>query len=284
MSLIVISGVSGFIGSHLEKHLVSQGHEVVGLSRLPPSNQQKWIDATQGSDEVIEQIVNLKPTCIFHLAAHNSTSRSGSDITQILEAGLWLGALMLEASNQINARFVSSGTYWENIGGKDFRPGNLYAASKKSLRDLVEFYSYFESLQFTELVLYDTYGSKDSRSKLIPYLLSCSLSRSQAKLTHPEKLINITHIDDVTEAFVKSIDSSVEAGRYALYSPNFLKLKQVVELVQEITAREIAVEWSMEESLLDMFEPWHVAPKLPDWDPSVTLFDGLSEAWNATKI
>jgi nucleoside-diphosphate-sugar epimerase len=201
-----------------------------------------------------------------------------------MEASLWLGALMLEASNQTRARFISSGTYWENIGGKEFRPGNLYAASKKSLRDLAEFYSYFESLEFSELVLYDTYGSEDSRNKLIPYLLSSLMSGSQAKLTHPEKLINLTHVDDVTKAFIQNIDGSLTAGRYAVCSPNFLQLKHVVELVKEISGRELGVEWSNETSHLDMFEPWYVAPRLPDWNPSITLRAGLSEAWEATTL
>ncbi|MEM6431622.1 MAG: NAD(P)-dependent oxidoreductase, partial [Deinococcota bacterium] len=37
---LLVTGASGFVGSHLVRHLVDTGHEVIALARSTPGSEQ----------------------------------------------------------------------------------------------------------------------------------------------------------------------------------------------------------------------------------------------------
>lgn len=79
MSKVLISGATGFIGSHLTRRLVKEGHNVAIIKR---KNSNIWRIKNllpkvvsydiklQDTDGVIKAVADFKPTIIFHLATH----------------------------------------------------------------------------------------------------------------------------------------------------------------------------------------------------------------------
>src|SRR5688572_13033336 len=93
MSNILITGAAGFIGSHLVKYCLEQGHDVLGIDKQTPDTRHLRLqidksvdyqleifdlaigrDAHQGYLESI--FSDFKPDVCYHLAAYASEGRS----------------------------------------------------------------------------------------------------------------------------------------------------------------------------------------------------------------
>ncbi len=74
----LITGIGGFVGPHLAKHLLENGHEVIGLERNPRKIDGCKVFACDILDgkKVDEIIGKSKPDFVFHLAAVTSVSES----------------------------------------------------------------------------------------------------------------------------------------------------------------------------------------------------------------
>src|SRR5216683_1790200 len=76
---ILVTGASGFIGSHLCRRLYRDGTEVHALSRAKHSSDSNglyWWQMDLAEIEAIRGLLRtIKPDVIFHLASHNVGAR-----------------------------------------------------------------------------------------------------------------------------------------------------------------------------------------------------------------
>ena len=80
MSKILLTGVTGFVGSHMAEYLLSEGHDVYGGARwrAPIDNVRPFLHLIHMTDidirdstSIINMIRSIKPEYIFHLAAQS---------------------------------------------------------------------------------------------------------------------------------------------------------------------------------------------------------------------
>jgi len=80
MSKILITGATGFIGSHLTEHLVEEGFDVVAFDRYNPNNNWGWLEQSSVKNDVevilgdirdFDSVNKAMQGCdaVFHLAA-----------------------------------------------------------------------------------------------------------------------------------------------------------------------------------------------------------------------
>ncbi len=81
----LITGVAGFAGRHLARHLHAAGDAVVGLVRssAPPSADLSGTQLVQGDlldrERIHEIVRSVRPDAVYHLAAQSSSSQSLAD-------------------------------------------------------------------------------------------------------------------------------------------------------------------------------------------------------------
>jgi len=118
---ILITGISGFVGSHLAEYLLSQGHEVYGIVR--------WRSKTENIDHIKEQLHLLnadirdgyslraafqeaKPDVIYSLAAQSFVKESWNSPLETLSTNILGTCNVLEAvrSDCFDATVVVAGS------------------------------------------------------------------------------------------------------------------------------------------------------------------------------
>src|SRR5699024_5469428 len=184
MKKIIITGAAGFIGSHLSKRLIKEGHEVIGIDNLndyyDPNLKKDRLKEIgnknftfvetdlENLEKVTETFKTYKPQIVINLAAqagvryrlknpHAYINSNVVGFTNILEA-----CRHNEVEHLIYAS--SSSVYGANTS-KPFattdnidHPLSLYAATKKSNELFAHTYSHLYGLPTTGLRFFTVYG------------------------------------------------------------------------------------------------------------------------------
>jgi nucleoside-diphosphate-sugar epimerase len=285
---LLITGGSGFVGSRFIE-LMNSTHNLVCLDREPAKKAifQQGPSVTRlpypsDPDQLIALVTGLKPSAIVHLAADYQTEPSGASIRNGLGVNIVIPSLLLEAASYVKAKFLFAGTYWSQDTKEGKATATLYAAHKAAFAQVAEFYGTERGVAAREAVLYDVYGPRDPRPKLVPYLLRCATEGRTATLREPDSLVDLVFVDDVV-AGLQEILGNARAGfeSFALRTGATCSVMEVVDAVREVTDHSLAVEWTGERVKHRMLAGRSSRPSPSGWAPKTTLSDGLDECWRA---
>jgi len=165
---ILITGASGFLGSHLTQRFVDEGFTVIILKKSSLNNQR--INHLQ--DKIIsydiDKIDLSTPFCENSIDAviHTATlyGRSNEKSAELIEVNLLLPLKVLELA-------VSSGTkIFINTDTVLNKNTNNYSLSKTQFLEWLKFLKY--DIRIFNLKLEHIYGDRDDFSKFIPYIIN----------------------------------------------------------------------------------------------------------------
>tara|TARA_B100001029_G_C15063999_1_gene461621 strand:+ start:6430 stop:7251 length:822 start_codon:yes stop_codon:yes gene_type:complete len=101
---------------------------------------------------------------VIHLA-----SSSSEDVEKVIKTNINLGFNLLNSALKTRVeKIIFAGSYFQDIYKKN---QDFYTLTKDYIEDIQKFYSNTYNLNNSSLHFGDIYGPKDSRDKLIPYLL-----------------------------------------------------------------------------------------------------------------
>lgn len=291
----LITGGTGFIGSHLIRRLVDEGWLVHVVLR--PSSDLKVLDAVidkikihehDGSSSSLIKIVEFaKPEIVFHLAALVIVNHTPDDIIPLLQSNLIFSTQLLEAMTANNIfNIINTGSFWQRYENKEYSPTCLYAASKQAFEDILQYYVEAKFLKALTLILFDSYGPKDPRAKLFSLLYEASKSGSAIAMTPGEQKIDLVHIYDIVEAYMVAAkhllySSSVEHNRYKISSGNLMSLKEIVATYEMVTNIKLPIQWGGRPYRdREVMLPYLKDHSLPDWKPKISLVEGIKTLFN----
>jgi nucleoside-diphosphate-sugar epimerase len=241
----LVTGASGFIGKHLCARLRADGWDVEEVCRGPI-------------------VIEKKPDVVFHLASLFLSSHTPEKIPALIDSNILFGTQLLEATSP--TQFISVGTSWQHYKNHQYDPVNLYAATKQAFEDILTYYVNARGVSAITLKLFDIYGPRDPREKLIPYLLR----NKNAVMTKGEQLVSLVYIDDAVDALITAVRQG--SGTYAVNADEPISLR---DLVAEISAiKPLSVEFTRAYREREVMEPWD-GPRLPGWHPKTSLREGL---------
>ena len=285
----LITGATGYIGSHLAHYLVVRGwtvHAVVrgtgNRTRLPAGTIAHVHDGSTAG--MVNIVAAAEPDVVFHLAGLPRARYALDDLDAMIAANLSFGVQLLEGMAQSGrSNLIESGTYWEFDGVGRYFPNSLYAASKHAFRTLTVYYARRYRLRTITLILYDVYGPNDWRDKFLSQLVRALATNTPLAASPGEQLLDCVHVDDVVRAFAIAAErltgfpQMTASETFHLDSGRRLKLRELAELIAGLANRPLQMRWGeLPYPPLQIMEPLDNGPRLPGWEPQVPLEKGLA--------
>ena len=257
---ILITGATGFIGKNLIQRLSKQ-HELHLLVRPSTNYASLTIKHIFVFNENIESLsCYLKSNHIdgvIHLASFYVAEHNSSHIKDIILSNIYLGTCILEACKIAGTRwFLNTGSIWQNFNVPDFtdkyNPVNLYAASKQAFITMAKYYTQTSPIRFCTLKLCDTYGPNDTRRKIYALFEQIAKTGETLDMSPGEQLIDIVHVDKVTEAFEK-LANMLQQGKeeilpeYVVSSGEQISLRQLAKKYEHEHNVKLKINWGGKE-------------------------------------
>jgi len=216
------------------------------------------------------------PDAVCHLATQYLREHAPDQVSSLIESNVLFGAQVLEAMKQSGVRrLIHPATFFQFFDSDDYRPVNLYAATKQAFEDILAYYVDAHGFQATALVLYDIYGPGDWRRKLMAAICDALRNETPLSLAAPDMVMDLVYVDDVVDALIHTMDTGITGGPYAVSGGKRHTLREVVAAFEAIGNRKINSQWNaFPVPSRNPAEPWS-GPALPDWQAGVSLEDGI---------
>lgn len=221
---ILVTGSAGFIGFHVTKQLLEDGHEVLGVDNLneyyDPDLKARRLEMLETHDSNYDHLSwsmsnpedckyvhhNFKPEVVVHLAAQPGVHGETSDYVR---DNLVVFANMLEQSRLHNVqRFVyaSSSSVCGNgpFGEKCSDPISFYAATKVANEAMAKAYSHTYGMQTVGLRYFTVYGPWGRPDMAVWKFTEAVLKGEEVRLN--DAMRDFTYIDDVVEGTIQAIE------------------------------------------------------------------------------
>ena len=141
---VVVTGATGFVGSHLVNALLEKGYEVFVISRLESDfSSLKKIDEPhifRYSGDIIQMVSffrKIQPIGVFHLASKFIAEHKTEEVDTLINSNILFSTQLLEAMKEANVKnLINTGTSWQYYNNDDYNPVCLYAATKQAFEVL----------------------------------------------------------------------------------------------------------------------------------------------------
>ena len=98
----LITGVSGFVGQHLQQYLSLQSIPVYGTSRIRRKEKNWIVLDLLSQEEIVSLLKDIQPSHIFHLAGISNVKYSWAERREVMEANIITTINLLEAVKKVN--------------------------------------------------------------------------------------------------------------------------------------------------------------------------------------
>ncbi|WP_436858737.1 NAD-dependent epimerase [Mammaliicoccus sciuri] len=229
---ILITGTAGFIGSHLSKKLITQGHEVIGIDNI---NDYYEVSIKEdrlksiGNENFTFYKINLEddkamngiftkenPQVVINLAAQAGVRYSLENPRAYIDSNIVGFTNILECSRHHKVKHLiyasSSSVYGANTS-KPFstsdnidHPLSLYAATKKSNELMAHTYSHLYNLPTTGLRFFTVYGPWGRPDMALFKFTKAIVNDEEIDVyNHGNMMRDFTYVDDIVEAISRLV-------------------------------------------------------------------------------
>lgn len=317
MKKALITGIAGFVGSHLAGLLLSKNFEVFGFYH--PSHDSRNLKSIQGKlklypIDVLDQksvdsaIKDIAPDYVFHLAATSSPSQSFKEPAKTLENNIFSQINLLDSivkyCPQAKVLIIGSAEEYGAIDKKDLplneysplKPTSPYAVSKIAQDFLGYQYFLHSKLHVVRVRPFNHIGPKQSTAFVVPAFAS-QIANLELKGEGVIKVGNLnsyrdfTDVRDMVKAYLLALQEGVGGEVYNIGSGKLIKISEILKTLLLLSTAKIKVEVDKTrfapveiKAISCNFSKFH---KATGWQPKIplktTLFDTINYERNKLK-
>ncbi len=291
MKKILITGATGFIGSHLIPEL-TKNHKIIGISKKKRKSSKNFIsssaDITKSNLKVKNQF-----TDIIHMAAYSDVNYCNLNPIKCYELNVKSTQRMLEIARKKDSKFlfISSSHAYGNIIKQPIsenaicNPSTHYASSKRMSEILCETYSKTYGLDIQIARIFSVYGPKSSKSNLIFNIINQMINNSKIILGNTSPKRDFIFISDVIAGLIKIINSKKNGFEiYNIGSGKSMSIEDLIKNCFTVSNKKLKIISSKEKKrkneIMNIQANISKMKKEFNWETKISLKKGLEITYN----
>ena len=245
---VLVTGSSGFIGSHVADVLEEQGFSVVLFDSAPSKYKTKTQEEFIGDILKPGDIEKAMEDChaVYHFAAQADIGASSDMPTETITTNIIGTQNVLEVArkHRVN-RFMFSSTIYVYS-----ELGSFYRVSKQACEKIVEEYQKEFDLDYTILRYGSLYGPRANEFNFISNALS-QASKYRKIVRRGDGMENreYIHVMDAAQLSVNALDDKFKNKHLIITGNQQIKVKDLLMMIKEIFRGEIEIEFGREDEL-----------------------------------
>ena len=302
---ILVTGATGFIGSHLTELLIKKGYNVIAFDRYNSDNHWGWLEESKykndcqvilGDIRDYDSVSNAMKGCksVFHLAALIGIPYSYLSPLAYIRTNIEGTYNVLESAKNLGLEQILVTSTSETYGTAQFVPisedhplvgQSPYSASKIGADQLA--ISYYKSFNMPIKIVrpFNTYGPRQSARAIIPTIVSQLMNNeNKIKLGSLLPTRDLTFVEDTCDGFYEIYNSNSLFGETTNIGMNSeISIGDLVILISELMKIEVKVEQKKERIRPKSSEVERLVCsnskilKETSWKPKYTLEEGINK-------
>jgi len=259
----LIIGVAGFVGKYLVNELVSEGWDV-SATRLP--SEETNLDIPIYELDILEAcaisdlLTQVKPACVFHLAAQSSVAVSWRQPALTVEVNIKGVVNLLEAVRGLESPprvlLIGSGEEYGYIlpdelpihEDTQLRPGNIYACTKAAQGMMGQIYARAYGLEVIIVRAFNHIGPGQTDTFVVSSfckqaaMIEAGLCENVMKVGNLDAERDFTDVRDIVRAYRLLADKGESGVIYNVGSGKAIAISSILDTILKLADAEIKVE------------------------------------------
>jgi len=246
---VLITGIDGFTGQHLEIFLLQKGFEVFGTVLEKNLKETYLACSIQNKKEVVSVIEKIQPEYIIHLAAISFVGEKNASLiydVNVIGTQNVLDALIELKISPKKILLASSATVYGNQNAQVLdesmcpKPVNHYGISKLAMEHAAQ--SYFDKLDIIITRPFNYSGLGQAEHFLIPKIVKHFKEREKKiELGNLHVAREFNTIEYILEVYYELMQSDIKSEIINLSSNKTIKLLEVIEMMNALSGYKIEV-------------------------------------------
>lgn len=303
---VLVTGAGGFIGSHLVERLVDLGADVIGFVRynsrndwglleIIPHHMLDSLEVVAGDLMDFDAVSSAAKDVdvIFHLGSLISIPYSYNRPRDTIENNILSTLNILTAARNRGVEKIVHTSSSEVYGTAQYVPidekhplqgQSPYSASKIGADKIAEsFYCSFD-LPVATIRPFNTYGPRQSARAIIPTIITQAIEQETIKLGSLFPTRDYTYVKDTVNGFIRVAESNSSVGEVINIGSNFeVSMGDLAEKISCLLNKKISIVQDpsrvrpLKSEVQRLWCDNAKARRLLDWEPQVSLEEGLRE-------
>lgn len=271
MKFLVVGG-AGYIGSHMVKHLLAEGHDVVVADLAPTRPRIKWVELDIADAAALDALfAEYSFDAVFHFASFIQVGESVTEPGRYYQNNVAATLVLLQAMVRAGVKRLIFSSTAAVYGDPQYvpideqhpkAPINPYGCSKWMVEQVLQDFDRAYGLRSVCLRYFNAAGADpegecgerhEPETHLIPLILQAASGRRPAITVFGRDydtpdgtcIRDYIHVADLASAHALAVDYLVAGGASTAFNlGNGLgfSVQQVIDTVRDVTGREVCVE------------------------------------------
>lgn len=295
---ILVTGGAGFIGSHLCKRLLDQGHEVLCLDNFFTGRKENIVELMSNPyfELVRHDIINpidIEVDRIYNLACPASPVHYQFNPVRTVQTNVVGATNILELAKRTKARVLQASTsevygdpvvhpqvesYWGNVNPIGIR--SCYDEGKRCAETLFFDYHRQSGVDIRVIRIFNTYGPNmlENDGRVVSNFIVQALKGEDITIYGDGmQTRSFCYVSDLVTAMIKMMECENFTGPVNLGNPREMTIKEIAEMIIDMTGSKSKLVFMP----LPKDDPTRRKPDISlakeklGWEPQVMLEEGL---------
>lgn len=307
---VLVTGATGFIGSHLTRRLVADGADVHVVSSTVSSvypvrlvglrNDISFHEGNLNDRSAMDVIAaEVKPRFVFHLGAFTHVGKSWQRVDECIQTNVQGTVNLLQAlAPHGYERFIYTGT--SEIYGdievpfvetQKVKPISPYSVSKYAGERYCEMFHQGHGWPIVMLRPFNAYGPAQTPDRIIPETIARALRGEDIRTTTGVQTREFNFAEDLADGFVRAATApGIDGELINLGCGEEVSIRELVETIVDLLGNPVEPQFGVvphrPTEIWRMYCDSSKARERLGWKPQHTLREGLAKtiAWYQAEL